>query len=178
MFAWSFFPLLVSAAAASIGKRTVQTNVTVFAYGVGIRGYPIYADSNLLAVVSDNNTALANNLNNITWTIDTTGESPWNVTATNSSTLGHFYIVPSSDEDQAVGFNTTTATGAATTGFHLYGSTIEYATDSTYESKFYAQNSSSGVWSLMWNSNNETLEGVPVVLKTIPPPLPSDFDSA
>ncbi|KAI0429670.1 hypothetical protein F5Y09DRAFT_309743 [Xylaria sp. FL1042] len=174
MLAWNLFPFLVSAAAASVRKRTVETDVAIFAYGVGINGYPIYADSNSLAVIADNDTALANNLNNITWTIDTTGAAPWNVTATNSSALGQFYIVPSSDEDQAVGFNTTTATGAETIGFHLYGSTIEYATEDTYESRFYAQNSSSGIWSLMWNTNSSTLEGVPVVLKTIPPSLPSD----
>ncbi|KAI0451644.1 hypothetical protein F5B21DRAFT_527577 [Xylaria acuta] len=125
-----------------------------------------------MAVIADNATTLANGLKNITWTIDTAGIAPWNVTITNTSAIGQFYIVPSSNE-QGAGFNTTRPTGAVSVGFVIYGSTVEYATETTYESKFYARNSSTGVWSLMWNSDSETLDdGVPVVLKTIAPPPP------
>ncbi|KAI0443064.1 hypothetical protein F4803DRAFT_516699 [Xylaria telfairii] len=172
MLAWNFFPFLASLASAGIGKRAIQTDVSIYAYGVGINGFSLFADSNSMAVIADNATALTNGLQNITWTIDTTGVASWNVTTTNSSSLGQFYIVPSSNE-QAAGFNTTPPTGAATVGFVLYGSTIEYATETTYESKFFAQNSSTGVWSLMWNSDAETLDdGVPVVLKIMAPSPP------
>ncbi|KAI1426997.1 hypothetical protein F5Y12DRAFT_224211 [Xylaria sp. FL1777] len=172
MHAKNFFPFLVSLASARIGERAIQKDISIYAYGVGINGFSLYADSTSLAVIADNDTAVANDLKNITWTIDTTGAAPWNVTIANSSTVGQFYIVPSADENQGVGFNTTTPTGAATTGFTIYGSTVEYATETTYESQFYAQNSSTGIWSLMWNSASETPDdGVPVVLKTVAPIL-------
>ncbi len=78
--------------------------------------------------------------------------------------------MPSATEDQQVGFSTNPPTGASTVGFVIYGSTVEYATETTFESQFYAQNSSTGVWSLMWNANSENLDdGIPVVLKTIAP---------
>ncbi|TGJ88080.1 hypothetical protein E0Z10_g622 [Xylaria hypoxylon] len=178
MLAWNFFPFLASLASAGIGKRAVQTDVSIYAYGVGINGFLVYADSSSAAVIADNATALANNLQNITWTIDPKGLLPWNVTSTNSSSTGQFYIVPTSTEHQAAGFNTTAPpTGAETVGFVIYGSTVEYATETTYESRFYAQNSSTGVWSLVWNSDSETLDnGVPVVLKTVAPPPRPNFD--
>jgi hypothetical protein len=84
--------------------------------------------------------------------------------------------VPASNEYQKAGFtvNTTAPTGAANTGFVLYGSTVEYATGTTYESQFYAQNSTTGVWSLMWNADSEAQDGgVPVVLKTSAPVAPT-----
>ncbi|KAI0536602.1 hypothetical protein GGR58DRAFT_474946 [Xylaria digitata] len=169
MLAWNFFPLLASLALAGIAKRSIETDVSIYAYGVGINGLPIIADVNSMAVIADNATAAANGLRNITWTIDTEGIAPWNVSITNSS-VGQFYIVPSSSEHQAVGFNTTLPAGAATIGFVIYGRTVEYATETTYESQFYAQNSSTGVWNLWWNSNSTTVDdSVPVVLKTVGP---------
>ncbi|GAP90346.1 putative cytochrome p450 [Rosellinia necatrix] len=176
MLARIFFPLFVSLASAGIAKRAIKTDVNIYAYGVGINGFEVYADSNSAAVIADNATAVANGLSNITWAIDTTGQAPWNVTATNSSAIGQFYIVPSSDEHQAVGFNSTPPTGAATVGFVVYGRTVEYATDTTYESQFYARNSTTGIYSLMWNSNSSTVgDGIPVVLKTVAPLLLDDI---
>lgn len=84
--------------------------------------------------------------------------------------------MPTTDQYQKAGFtvNTTAPTGAANTGFVLYGSTVEYATGTTYESQFYAQNGTTGVWSLMWNTNSTAQEGgVPVVLKTLAPVAPT-----
>ncbi|KAI0976160.1 hypothetical protein F4678DRAFT_416114 [Xylaria arbuscula] len=171
MLARNIFPFLVPVASAIVGERAIQTDVNIYAYGVNITGFQIYADSNSKAVIADNTTALSQGLNNITWAIDTTGSVPWNVTLANSSAIGHFYIVPSSDESQKAGFNTTTPTGAATTGFIIYGSTVEYATGTTYESQFYAQNSSTGIWNLMWSVDSDGLDdGVPIVLKTLAPP--------
>ncbi|KAI0909945.1 hypothetical protein F4823DRAFT_401180 [Ustulina deusta] len=170
MLAWNYFPFLASLASASIAKRAIQTDVNIYAYGVGIKGLLVSADSDSLAVIADNATALANGLTNVTWTIDTAGLAPWNVTTANSSAIGQLYIVPSATEDQQVGFSTNPPTGASTVGFVIYGSTVEYATETTFESQFYAQNSSTGVWSLMWNADSENLDdGVPVVLKTIAP---------
>ncbi|KAI1310841.1 hypothetical protein F5Y03DRAFT_344101 [Xylaria venustula] len=178
MLVWNIFPFIVPLAFALIGERAIETDINIYAYGINITGFQIYADSNSKAVIADNTTALAQGLNNITWAIDTKGSVPWNVTLANSSTIGHFYIMPSADESQGAGFNTTTPTGAVTTGFIIYGSTVEYSTATTYESQFYAQNSSTGVYNLMWNVNSESLDdGVPVVLKTIAPPsLPFAFN--
>ncbi|KAF2971890.1 hypothetical protein GQX73_g1725 [Xylaria multiplex] len=176
MLAWNFLPLLASFASAGISKRSIETDVSIYAYGVGINGLLLSADQNSTAVIADNATAAANGLKNITWTIDTAGIAPWNVSIANSSAIGQFYIVPSSSEHQVVGFNTTLPDGAATTGFVIYGRTVEYATETTYESQFYARNSSTGIWSLWWNSNSTSVDdGVPVVLKTVAPvPLSVD----
>lgn len=46
MLAWNFLPLLASLASAGIGKRAIQTDVSLYAYGVGINGFPLFADSN------------------------------------------------------------------------------------------------------------------------------------
>lgn len=76
------------------------------------------------------------------------------------------------DEFRGAGFvmNSTAPSGAATVGFVIYGSNVEYATETTYESKFYARIVSDGVWSLMWNSNSESQNGsIPVILKTVAP---------
>ncbi|KAI0468545.1 hypothetical protein F4859DRAFT_206998 [Xylaria cf. heliscus] len=168
MLVWNSFLLFASLASARIGRRAIQSDVSIYAYGVGINGFQVYANSSLHAVIADDATALANGLKNITWTIDTTGAAPWNVTISNSTQTGQFYIVPSSGEHQGAGFNATAPTGAETGGFVIYGNTVEYATETTYQSQFFAQNSSStGIWSLVWNSDSATLDdGVPVVLKT------------
>ncbi|KAI1121076.1 hypothetical protein F5Y10DRAFT_257138 [Nemania abortiva] len=173
MLARNFYMLLASLASVSNAEKA--TNVSIYAYGVGINGLSVYANSNLTAMIADDATALANGLKNITWSIDTTGAAPWNVTIANSSTTGQFYIVPTSDAHEKAGFNKTTPSGAATTGFVIYGSTVEYSTGTTYESQFYAQNSSTGIWSLVWNSDSEDLDdGVPLVLKTIAPVSPDE----
>ncbi|KAI0096164.1 hypothetical protein GGR51DRAFT_544073 [Nemania sp. FL0031] len=164
---------IASLAFVSNGEKT--SNVNIYAYGVGINGLSVYANSNLTAMIADDATALANGLKNITWTIDTEGAAPWNVTVANSSETGQFYIVPTSNAHQNAGFNKTVPSGAVTTGFVIYGSTVEYATGTTYESQFYAQNSSTGIWSLVWNSDSEELDdGVPLVLKTIAPVSPDE----
>lgn len=45
MLAWKFSPLLIPLAFASIGERAIRSDVRIYAYGVGIDGLPIYADS-------------------------------------------------------------------------------------------------------------------------------------
>ncbi|GAW12399.1 hypothetical protein EKO27_g6121 [Xylaria grammica] len=169
----NFLPFLTSLASASVARRTIESDAHLYVYGVGINGFSVYSDSNLMAVIADNDTAVANGLKNTTWSIDTTGSAPWNVTITNSTETGQFYILHDSADHQGAGFNKTAPTGAATTGFVLYGSTVEYSTGTTYESQFYARNSSNNIWNLMWNTDASTLDdGVPVVLKTIAPRLP------
>ncbi|KAI0409407.1 hypothetical protein F4802DRAFT_543735 [Xylaria palmicola] len=166
----NFLPFFASLASASVARRSIESGAHLYVYGVGINGFSVYADSTLTAVIADNATAVANGLQNTTWSIDTTGGAPWNVTITNSSETGQFYIVHDSADHQAAGFNKTAPTGAATTGFVLYGSTVEYSTGTTYESQFYARNSTNNIWNLMWNTDATTVDdGVPVVLKTIAP---------
>ncbi|KAI1358240.1 hypothetical protein F5Y08DRAFT_322323 [Xylaria arbuscula] len=174
MLAWKFLPFISSLGAASIAKRSIETDITIYVYGVGINGLAVSADSDSNAVMADNITASTYGLRNVTWTIDSTGSLPWNVTITNSSVdaTGQFYILPSKNE--GVGFATSPPTDAATAGFVVYGRTVQYATETTYESMFYAKNSSTGIWSLMWCSDlDDSDDGVPVVLKTIAPTPPT-----
>jgi hypothetical protein len=47
MLASNFFPLFASlVASASIGERSIKNNVNIYAYGVGINGFLVYANSN------------------------------------------------------------------------------------------------------------------------------------
>lgn len=100
--------------------------------------------------------------------------SPWNATvmAKNStSDKATFYVVITDSAFDPAGFhraNDTAPTGASMKGFFRYGSQIMHANDGTYESKFWAQETSvDGLYKLIWNVNNvDKDDAIPVTIKT------------
>lgn len=122
---------------------------------------------------------------NVTFTVDPSDTAvAWTITAnrtgqvnTTSPFTGSpmFYIVPSSGSFEQAGFvaNTTNApTGAATTGFAWFGTSVAYAaSDSDYELSFSAVDTGiENLWKLYWNSDGTQYENsTAVILKKTPP---------
>lgn len=148
----------------------------------------------------------------LTQSVSSSGPSsitiPWTVssndsTITDSPTL---YIVPTSGSFTQVGFydssssstyhafpyptlqltllspGSTLPTGAVTTGFTLFGTSLAYqATDGSFELQFWGQaTNTTGVWELIWNAGGEggvSVDGLaitPVTLKTMAPIVLTD----
>ncbi|KAH8882068.1 hypothetical protein GQ53DRAFT_886052 [Thozetella sp. PMI_491] len=154
--------------AAAMGRVAARDTTQVYAYGTDIPGLPLYAGSDGLAYIS--NSSDVTGLAALTWSIDSTGERPWNATNTNS-TMASLYMITASDSFAQVGFlnsSTTAPSSAVTKGFVTYGSYIMYLDGDTYVSEFWAQTTdSTGVWALMWNQNGTAqVDSVPVSLKT------------
>ena len=98
-------------------------------------------------------------------------------TSSTFSSSPSLYIVPSSSSFAQAGFissNSSTPSGAVTTGFTFFGTDVAYApSSSSYEMQFWAQaTNTTGVWALMWNQNG-TLEdnSTPVTVKSIAPAM-------
>ncbi|TVY82301.1 hypothetical protein LSUE1_G002249 [Lachnellula suecica] len=170
----AFLVLAVGAAAVpSISKRGTMTDMKIYAYGVGINGLPILADSTGNAYVSTADVQPAN-LSSLVWTISTDGATEWTVAynSTNSTTTsnGTLYIIPTTDTYGAVGFGTAPS-GAVTTPFYVYGEQVQYLTDSLLEAQFWAKTINGTTESqIMWNSDGSSqTDSTPVVLKTTGP---------
>ncbi|KAH8649786.1 hypothetical protein BX600DRAFT_554273 [Xylariales sp. PMI_506] len=153
-------------------KRSVLTDVVVYAYGDGISGLPVYADENGLAVLSADSVS-SSTLSNLTWSIDTTGSAAWNASFSGTTAQGNFYIINATDGYAPTGFNVlnnTAPSNALTTGFVVYGSQVMYSTGSTYLAQFWAQaqNDSETLWNVVWNSDSTTTSDiVPITLKIV-----------
>ncbi|KAK6196878.1 hypothetical protein LQW54_011081 [Pestalotiopsis sp. IQ-011] len=168
-------PMLVtSVAAAPHEKRSLQTGKTVYAYGMNITGFPVYADQDGLAVVADpknKNTELST----VTWTMDSVGALAWNVSfdarrdASNvTQDTASFYILPDAGFAQS-GFtvNGSSPAAAETLGFVLYGRDVMFQSGDSLLSQFWAQNTSDGYWNLVWNTDGDSVSNsVPVMLLT------------
>ncbi|KAH8790378.1 hypothetical protein F5882DRAFT_460885 [Hyaloscypha sp. PMI_1271] len=174
----ALLPLLLSAALTSakphpfITRRTTTTDTTIYAYGTNISGLPlVYGNSDGLAYIADN-TSLPSTFSAITWDITTATSTTWNATTSNSSSVGSFFITPTSSF-AAAGFTSSnnTTSSIVTTGFSLFGEQVVFVNGSTYESQFWASSTDTdGVYALYWNSDGiEESGSVPVVLKTIAP---------
>ncbi|ORY63849.1 uncharacterized protein BCR38DRAFT_474443 [Pseudomassariella vexata] len=171
--------LAVGASAAPQNKRDVETNVTIYAWGTGLSGLPVFAGTDGIAYMAASPPA---NLSALTWDIDITGTAPWNVTMAENSTSSSvnttnsrsFFIVSSSDAYAPCGFvpkNGSMPEGGQTAGFIKWGSDVMVKNGSTYTSQFWAQSTSDeGIWSLMWNSDGSSQDNaIPVLLKTTAP---------
>ncbi|RDW74924.1 hypothetical protein BP6252_06066 [Coleophoma cylindrospora] len=148
---------VVGVSAIPHDKRSIATDMTIYAYGTGISGLPVRANSN--------------------GDIDTKGESAWNVTSNTTTTSSTFYIVTTTDAFAPAGFlsaNATASTGVETLGFALYGSSVAFISDSTYLSQFWATKVSDDEYTINWNVNgSDHANSIPVNLKITAPTLPS-----
>ncbi|KUJ20826.1 uncharacterized protein LY89DRAFT_779523 [Mollisia scopiformis] len=171
--------LLVAGASAiphAENKRAATSDVTIYAYGSTIAGRPILADSSGNAYVSNAEVQPAN-LSSITWSISPKGTADWTVTlnSTNSTTTtsGVFYIIPSDDSYEPVGFviNGTTPSGTVTSGFLTYGSVVQYKADSVLTSEFWAEEiEGTDQYLIKWNADGSHKDGaIPVTLQTTGP---------
>ncbi|KAK3941382.1 hypothetical protein QBC46DRAFT_382584 [Diplogelasinospora grovesii] len=176
----NLLPLLAAVGGATAAKRDIAantgSNITVYAYGTGISGLPVYAGTDGLAYVSTNPSS---DMKPVNWTLARGGQVPWNVTLGSSNSTStsaiQFYIVTTADAFEPVGFLNSTSTapdGAVTTGFTTYGSNVMYIDGSTYTSQFWAMSTTeTGVWEIMWNESGADQAGsVPVALRTVGPP--------
>jgi hypothetical protein len=106
----------------------------------------------------------------VAWTIQP------NSSAVSFNSTKSMYIVATTGSYAAVGFADSTdtlPTGAVTTGFAFFGTSVAYAaSESDYEMMFWASNSStSGVYALYWNAAATSLPdgAFPVTVKTTAP---------
>ncbi len=112
----------------------------------------------------------------LTWQISTSSGTTLNATSNSTgNSVGALYIVDSDASFAAAGFitnNSTVPSGAVTSGFRLFGGQLVYLdSNGTMEAQFWATTTSStGVWSLMWNSAGTSEDNsVPVAIKTKAP---------
>lgn len=98
-----------------------------------------------------------------------------NSTNSTTTTTGTFYIIPTTDAFDPVGFissNETAPIGAETDGFRTYGTQVMYTDGTTYKAQFWALQTSNGTteWEIYWNESGDLQDGaVPVTLKTTAP---------
>ncbi|KAH8585413.1 hypothetical protein B0O99DRAFT_679416 [Bisporella sp. PMI_857] len=170
---------LTSAASLQYKREVIET--ALYAYGTNISGKSvIYADG--LAYIGDTGPSFASVVSNVILSTDSTDSStPWTISSNTTSISGaSMYIIPTSSSTEQVGFvtsNGTTPTGAATTGFTWFGTTLAYITsDGNYEMKFWAvATNETDLWSLVWNSDGALIENAtPVTLKRTTPAVVSE----
>lgn len=116
--------------------------------------------------------SLPSTLSSIAWDVTTDSTTTWNVSTSNSTSVGNFFIDTSTYAP--AGFtstNTTLSTNTTTTGFSLFGGQVVFVVDSQYESQFWAQTTDTdGVWAVYWNANATAEDNsVPIVVKTLAP---------
>jgi hypothetical protein len=168
--------LLLSGLASAAGNGSTESTFQLYAYGKGIGGYPVYYRGGTayigIAPKSMSNAA------NVTFSRGS-GNTPsgWTAAPSNgSSNIGtpSFYVQTNGGPSGAVGFanSSNTPSGAATTGFTLFGEQVIYSSGTSVQAAFWAEPVSNATkqWVLVWNSNNtKTDTAVPVTLKTIAP---------
>jgi hypothetical protein len=94
-----------------------------------------------------------------------------NSTNSTGTTSGTFYIIPTADAYEPVGFivNGTTPTGAVTEPFWTYGQVVQYEASSILSSNFWAEGiEGTDQYLIRWNSAGSLKDtAVPVLLKTL-----------
>lgn len=175
----------VSSAAWLPQKRSSESGITLYAYGTAGNGASIwYADG--LAYFGGGDAGFdASVKTNISFTLDPDDTTvAWTIqpnTTTNpnvsfNETLD-LYIVPTDGSFVQAGFasenSSSLPTGAVTTGFAFFGTSVAYAaSESDYEMMFWAnETTTNGVFALYWNAGSSSApnSSFAVVVKTTPP---------
>ncbi|KAK2625166.1 hypothetical protein QTJ16_005535 [Diplocarpon rosae] len=166
-------------------KRSQQTNVALYAYGVGA-GLPIiYADGLAYFGLSNLDNATTSTVVNFSYD-DADTSVPWTIASNTSSVTFNetltLYIIPTSGTFAQIGFaaNDSLPEGAVNTGFGFYGSAVAYAaSESDYQLSFWAKATSTrGVFGLYWKATGTSRPNgaFPVTVKNTAPVFP-DFAS-
>ncbi|RDL37516.1 uncharacterized protein BP5553_04949 [Venustampulla echinocandica] len=171
-------------ASADFIKGTLDTTgITLFGYGSGTNGAPVF-DANGLAYIGKTPLdGAAGTQTNITVTPSSDISKPWQVHANSSTTsfnkildfndILYMYIIPSSASFEQVGFATISdvPAGGVTTGFTLFGKSVAYAaSESSYQLGFWAlATNTTGVYGLYWNAGTALEGAFPVTIKSTPP---------
>ncbi|KUJ08755.1 uncharacterized protein LY89DRAFT_764088 [Mollisia scopiformis] len=156
--------------------NTINADFTLYAYGTNISGLPVFYMNSLAYIGYQIPSDLGGT--NITFTMNDTSLYPQkNTTAGGSGTITgnpKLYIDTSTDAIAQPGFTTndTDTTAATTTGFRFLGTDIYWkASDGTLLANFWAtETDMDGVWSLVWNEPDDTLDNsTPVVIQNMAP---------
>ncbi|CZR59852.1 uncharacterized protein PAC_09746 [Phialocephala subalpina] len=175
----------ISSAASLPHRRSSESGLTLYAYGTAANGAAIwYADG--LAYFGKGDASLdATVKTNISFTVDPDDTTvAWTIqpNATSNPTVSFnetldLYIVPTDDSFTQAGFASSNSsslpTGAVTTGFSFFGTSVAYAaSESDYEMMFWANaTTTEGVYALYWNAGSSSApdSSFAVVVKTTPP---------
>ncbi|KAJ0120798.1 uncharacterized protein J7T55_015533 [Diaporthe amygdali] len=167
-----FHLLLLGAAAESalitpagkLGKRDIEYNTTLYAYGADSTAIPIaYSLSDGLLYITESPDDSSANLTSVTWDVPFVSDENWVVNATfpNGTALGSLYIRP--DQDNAVGVLPMTRASdvnGTVTGFARFAWQLVYNNNTLLESKFWAEpTDTDGIYALVWNSGGDAQDG-------------------
>ncbi|KAF8853077.1 hypothetical protein BDZ45DRAFT_729743 [Acephala macrosclerotiorum] len=175
----------VSSAASLPHRRSSESGITLYAYGTSANGAAIWyadglayfggGDASFDATVKTNvSFTLDPDDTTVAWTIQPNATT--NPTVSFNETLS-LYIIPTNDSFVQAGFASSNSsslpTGAVTTGFTLFGTSVAYAaSESDYEMMFWANaTTTEGVFALYWNAGSSSAPDTSfaVVVKTTPP---------
>lgn len=192
----------VSSAAWLPQKRSSESGITLYAYGTAGNGASIwYADGKYLlyshlvyvltfaiglayfgggdagfdaSVKTNISFTLDPDDTTVAWTIQPNTTTNPNVSFNETLDL---YIVPTDGSFVQAGFasenSSSLPTGAVTTGFAFFGTSVAYAaSESDYEMMFWAnETTTNGVFALYWNAGSSSApnSSFAVVVKTTPP---------
>ncbi|KAI1249105.1 hypothetical protein MGN70_008714 [Eutypa lata] len=172
-------PLAIAATPPPLIVRgSLPDSFGLYAYGTGIGGAPVFYSDGLAylgdpreigGTVSDfvlfkaSDESLVGNQN------ATSGTPSWsNVT---------FYVPTTSASSHQTGFitNSTASSNVSTSGFTFYGGVCMHTDDGALTTLWYAApTDTDGVWTLNWNSTDDTTDGQVIVsLKTKAPSRPA-----
>ncbi|KAI3316496.1 hypothetical protein HD806DRAFT_517387 [Xylariaceae sp. AK1471] len=175
----------VSTASPHAMKRAPPTSFSLFAYGTGIGGFPLFSDGKTAYVgnstqLNDTDSAV------VVFTVGTDNSlmgSPntTSLTSTPSWSNTTFYVPSPGSSSHTIGFtNSTPPNNVTSTGFIFYGQVVLHESDEFgLESQWYAiPTNTKNVWSLEWSttSNETSNDGVLVTLKTTPPTTPAQTE--
>jgi hypothetical protein len=194
-----------SSAASLPHKRSAESDIVLYAYGSDLSGDGpnggaiFYADGKIVCtsylevflifetglayIGSTAFPSWATVATNVTFTLDPDSTTTaWTISPNGSAVTFNatesLYIVPTTGSFTQVGFassNDSMPTGAVTTGFAFFGTSVAYtASDSDYELMFWASaTNTSGIWALYWNAAaaaSDMINGsFPVTVKTTAP---------
>ncbi|RDW79787.1 hypothetical protein BP6252_04425 [Coleophoma cylindrospora] len=187
LFTTSLVPVLALCglvSARTVEKRTSRT-VSLYAYGGATNGAPVFYDNGMAYIGWQPESSTDTTATNITFTVDSSDTTvPWTIAANRtgqSNTTSPFsgspmlYIVPTSGAFEQAGFVTNSSsapTGAVTTGFAWFGTSVAYAASETdYQLMFTAvETGTDNLWKLYWNVNGTRYaNSTAVTLKSTPP---------
>ncbi|KAI1340238.1 hypothetical protein F5Y15DRAFT_52177 [Xylariaceae sp. FL0016] len=175
-------PLAVAASPSPV-KRAPSGSFTLYAYGDGIGGAPVFSDGET-AYVGKQSSLNGSNVAQVTFTVGDNNSllaSPNTTSGTTTPSWSNttFYVPSTSSSAHTVGFtNSTPSDEMAATDFIFYGQVVFHQNDDgDLEGEWYATTTQyDEVWTLKWNtsSDDNSTSMVAVTLKATAPTLAMD----